>query len=58
MQAAAQKWIDSSISKTVNCPEGIAFDDFKDVYHAAYTQGCKGCTTYRPNPITGSVLSL
>ncbi len=58
MQAAAQKWIDSSISKTINCPEDIAFDDFKEVYMAAWDQGCKGCTTYRPNDVTGSVLSV
>ncbi|MDB4012395.1 adenosylcobalamin-dependent ribonucleoside-diphosphate reductase, partial [Planktomarina temperata] len=49
MQAAAQKWIDSSISKTINCPEDISFEAFKDVYMAAWDQGCKGCTTYRPN---------
>uniref|UniRef100_UPI003F6B02B7 TSCPD domain-containing protein n=1 Tax=Yoonia sp. TaxID=2212373 RepID=UPI003F6B02B7 len=58
MQAAAQKWIDSSISKTINCPADIGFDDFKDVYMAAWDQGCKGCTTYRPNDVTGSVLSV
>jgi ribonucleoside-diphosphate reductase alpha chain len=58
MQAAAQKWVDSSISKTINCPEDISFDDFKDVYMAAWDMGCKGCTTYRPNEVTGSVLSV
>jgi ribonucleoside-diphosphate reductase alpha chain len=58
MQAAAQPWVDSSISKTINCPEDISFDDFKDVYMAAWDQGCKGCTTYRPNDVTGSVLSV
>jgi len=58
MQAAAQKWVDSSISKTINCPEDISFDAFKDVYMAAWDQGCKGCTTYRPNAVTGSVLSV
>ena len=58
MQAAAQKWVDSSISKTINCPEDISFDSFKDVYTAAWDQGCKGCTTYRPNDVTGSVLSV
>lgn len=58
MQAAAQKWIDSSISKTINCPEDISFDAFKDVYLAAYETGCKGCTTYRPNSVTGSVLTV
>ena len=58
MQAAAQKWVDSSISKTINCPEDISFDDFKEVYVRAYDTGCKGCTTYRPNEVTGSVLSV
>ena len=58
MQAAAQRWVDSSISKTINCPEDISFDDFKDVYMAAWDQGCKGCTTYRPNAVTGSVLTV
>ncbi|MEZ5777916.1 MAG: adenosylcobalamin-dependent ribonucleoside-diphosphate reductase [Paracoccaceae bacterium] len=58
MQAAAQKWVDSSISKTINCPEEISFEAFKDVYMAAWDQGCKGCTTYRPNAVTGSVLSV
>ena len=58
MQAAAQKWVDSSISKTINCPEDISFEAFKDVYMEAYETGCKGCTTYRPNDVTGSVLSV
>ena len=58
MQAAAQKWVDSSISKTINCPEDISFDAFKEVYMAAWDQGCKGCTTYRPNDVTGSVLAV
>jgi len=58
MQAAAQKWVDSSISKTINCPEDISFDDFQNVYMEAYETGCKGCTTYRPNDVTGSVLSV
>ncbi|MGD9916596.1 MAG: adenosylcobalamin-dependent ribonucleoside-diphosphate reductase [Paenirhodobacter sp.] len=58
MQAAAQKWIDSSISKTINCPEDIAFEAFKEVYMEAFETGCKGCTTYRPNDVTGSVLSV
>ncbi|MFQ5566899.1 MAG: ribonucleoside-diphosphate reductase, adenosylcobalamin-dependent, partial [Paracoccaceae bacterium] len=56
MQAEAQKYVDSSISKTVNCPADISFEAFKDVYTQAYRQGCKGCTTYRPNAVTGSVL--
>jgi ribonucleoside-diphosphate reductase alpha chain len=58
MQAAAQKWVDSSISKTINCPEDISFEAFQNVYLAAWDMGCKGCTTYRPNAVTGSVLSV
>ena len=56
MQAAVQNYVDSSISKTINCPEDIAFDGFKDIYAQAYELGCKGCTTYRPNDVTGAVL--
>jgi ribonucleoside-diphosphate reductase alpha chain len=56
MQAAAQALIDSSISKTVNCPEDIGFDAFADIYVEGYHLGCKGLTTYRPNAVTGSVL--
>lgn len=58
MQAAAQALIDSSISKTVNCPEDISFEAFADIYVEGYHLGCKGLTTYRPNAITGSVLSI
>lgn len=58
MQAAAQKWVDSSISKTINVPEDISYEDFKEVYMMSWDTGCKGCTTYRPNDITGSVLSV
>ncbi|HYI72003.1 MAG TPA: adenosylcobalamin-dependent ribonucleoside-diphosphate reductase [Skermanella sp.] len=58
MQAVAQKYIDSSISKTINCPEDLSFESFKDVYVQAYDLGCKGCTTYRPNEVTGSVLAV
>ena len=58
MQAAAQKWVDSSISKTINCPVDISFEAFKDVYLEAYETGCKGCTTFRPNDVTGSMLSV
>jgi ribonucleoside-diphosphate reductase alpha chain len=57
MQAAVQEHIDASISKTVNCSADISFEEFKDVYRDAYRSGCKGCTTYRPNEITGSILS-
>ena len=56
IQAAVQQRIDSSISKTINCAEGISFEDFKDIYAKAYAMGCKGCTTYRPNLVTGAVL--
>ncbi len=50
IQAAAQKWIDSSISKTANVPTDYNYDDFKDIYLYAYQQGLKGCTTFRFNP--------
>ncbi|MCG6886679.1 MAG: adenosylcobalamin-dependent ribonucleoside-diphosphate reductase [Proteobacteria bacterium] len=50
IQAAAQKWIDSSISKTANVPTEYPFEDFKDIYQYAYEQGLKGCTTFRFNP--------
>ncbi len=50
MQAAAQKWIDSSISKTANVPTDFPYDQFKDIYSYAYEQGLKGCTTFRFNP--------
>ncbi|MGD0143941.1 MAG: LAGLIDADG family homing endonuclease [Rhizomicrobium sp.] len=56
VQAAAQRHIDSSISKTINVPAAISFEAFKDIYLNAYESGCKGCTTYRPNDVTGSVL--
>ena len=57
MQAALQRHVDSSISKTINCPADICFEAFKDVYLEAYDLGLKGCTTYRPNAVTGAVLS-
>jgi ribonucleoside-diphosphate reductase alpha chain len=50
IQAAAQKWVDSSISKTANVPTDYRFADFKDIYRYAYEQGLKGCTTFRFNP--------
>lgn len=58
MQATVQKYIDSSISKTINCPVDLNFEEFKNVYLEAYELGCKGCTTYRPNDVTGSVLEV
>jgi ribonucleoside-diphosphate reductase alpha chain len=57
MQAAVQRHVDSAISKTVNLPEDVPFEGFQHVYWDAYRSGCKGCTTYRPNPVTGAVLS-
>jgi len=50
IQAASQKWIDSSISKTANVPTEYPFEEFKDIYRYAYEQGLKGCTTFRFNP--------
>jgi len=58
MQAAIQPHIDSSISKTINCPPDLSFEAFKAVYLEAYERGLKGCTTFRPNAVTGSVLSM
>jgi ribonucleoside-diphosphate reductase alpha chain len=56
MQAVLQEFVDNSISKTVNAPETCAFEDFKALYETAYDLGLKGCTAFRPNPITGAVL--
>ena len=50
IQAAAQKWVDSSISKTANVPTDFPYEDFKDIYMYAYDKGLKGCTTFRFNP--------
>ncbi|EKM95324.1 adenosylcobalamin-dependent ribonucleoside-diphosphate reductase [Stutzerimonas degradans] len=50
IQAAAQKWVDSSISKTANVPTDYPFESFKDIYRYAWRQGLKGCTTFRFNP--------
>jgi ribonucleoside-diphosphate reductase alpha chain len=58
VQAACQDYIDSSISKTINVPEEISFEAFRDVYMDAYEKGLKGCTTYRPSDVRGSVLSI
>jgi ribonucleoside-diphosphate reductase alpha chain len=58
MQAAAQEFVDSSISKTINLPRDISFEAFKSVYEEAYARDCKGCTTYRPNDVTGAVLEV
>jgi len=57
MQAAVQVHVDSSISKTINCPAEIPFEAFRDIYLEAYDLGLKGCTTFRPNAVTGSVLT-
>lgn len=57
MQAALQPFVDSSISKTINVSEDLPFDDFVGVYEKAYELGLKGCTTFRPNAVTGSILS-
>jgi len=57
IQAALQPFVDNSISKTINVPENYPFEDFKKIYDAAYRRGLKGCTTFRPNPVTGTVLS-
>lgn len=57
MQAALQPFVDNSISKTINVPLDCPFSDFRTVYELAYDRGLKGCTTFRPNPVTGTVLT-
>jgi ribonucleoside-diphosphate reductase alpha chain len=56
MQAALQRHVDSSISKTINCPADMPYASFRDVYSEAYARGLKGCTTFRPNAVTGAIL--
>ncbi len=56
MQAAVQRFVDASVSKTVNLPQEISFEAFKELYREAWQLGCKGCTTYRPSELRGSVL--
>ena len=58
MQATVQEHIDSSISKTINVPHQISYEDFKNIYMKSYDLGCKGCTTFRPNDVTGAVLQI
>lgn len=58
IQAALQHHVDASISKTINCPKDMPFEEFLGVYQKAYDLGLKGCTTYRPSDVRGSVLSL
>ena len=57
MQAALQPFVDNSISKTINVPQSCPFDKFKHIYDLAYEKGLKGCTAFRPNPVTGAILS-
>jgi ribonucleoside-diphosphate reductase alpha chain len=56
--AAAQRWVDAAISKTINCPAEMSYEAFREVYLTAYHEGMKGCTTYRPSGMRGSVLSV
>lgn len=58
MQAALQPYVDHSISKTINVPADYDFESFQGVYESAYRKGLKGCTTFRPNPVTGAVLEV
>ena len=58
MQAAIQPFIDAAISKTVNVAEDYPFEDFEGLYLEAWRAGLKGITTYRPNSVLGSVLSI
>ncbi len=56
MQAALQPFVDNAISKTINVPEDIDFSSFRTLYEEAYALGLKGCTTFRPNPVSGAIL--
>ena len=58
MQSALQPFVDNAVSKTVNVPPEISFDEFQSIYEQAWRLRLKGCTTFRPNPVTGSVLAL
>jgi ribonucleoside-diphosphate reductase alpha chain len=57
MQAALQTHVDNAIAKTVNVPVDIPFAEFAAIYRRAYALGLKGCTVYRPNAVTGAILS-
>lgn len=57
MQAVLQPYVDSAISKTINVPEDYPFEKFRSLYETAYAKKLKGCTTFRPNPVTGAILS-
>ena len=57
MQAAVQRWIDASVSKTVNVAKDLPYEQFIQVYELAYQLGCKGCTTYRPSDVRGTIIS-
>jgi len=57
MQAALQPFVDNSISKTINVPQDTPFEQFQQIYDMAYDMGLKGCTTFRPNPVTGTILT-
>ena len=57
MQAALQDYVDNAISKTINIPESYPLESFRSIYDIAYDKGLKGCTTFRPNPVTSSVLT-
>lgn len=56
VQSRVQKWVDAAVSKTINVPKEMPYEEFVQVYELAYNAGCKGCTTYRPSDVRGSVL--
>lgn len=57
MQALIQHYVDNAVSKTINIPQDYSYEEFESVYRLAYEKGLKGCTTFRPNPVTGEILS-
>ena len=56
MQSLIQRYVDNAVSKTINIPKDYSYNDYKSLYMLAYEKGLKGCTTFRPNPVTGEIL--
>jgi ribonucleoside-diphosphate reductase alpha chain len=57
MQALIQQYVDNAVSKTINIPQDYSYKEYASIYMLAYNKGLKGCTTFRPNPVTGEILS-
>ena len=57
MQSLVQQYVDNAVSKTINIPQDYSYEEYESLYKLAYDKGLKGCTTFRPNPVTGEILS-